>query len=80
MRSSEEDGKPKITFTRLQDDTKQLSVADSFKETPKEAGGGGDRMEGGKGCPEEEIPGSRDARRWSHSQEMPGMLSLVPAE
>lgn len=26
-------------------------------------------MEVRKGCPEEEIPGSRDARRWSDSQE-----------
>lgn len=33
-----------------------------------------------KGCPEEEMPGSRDARRRSDSQKTPGMLCLVPPE
>lgn len=37
-------------------------------------------MEVRKGCPEEEIPGSRDARRWSDSPKTPGMLCLIPPE
>lgn len=53
-------------LTLSQDDTKQLSAASS-KEAPKEAGGGGDRTEVRKGCPEEEIQGNEGARRWSDS-------------
>ena len=46
----EGDKKIKISFPLLNDDTKQLS-ADSSAQVPKEAGGGGDRMDMQKGCP-----------------------------
>lgn len=48
------------------------------RKPQRKQGGGGDRTEVKKGCPEEETRGSRDAREQSDSQEAPGSLRLVP--
>lgn len=65
-------------FTSLQDDTKQLS-ADSLKEAPKEDGGGGDRTEVKKGCPERKCQGARMQRDGLIPKRLLGCC-LVPPE
>lgn len=74
MRAGKEAGETKITVTHLQDDPKQLST-----DSAKEAGGGGDRMAGGKGAQKRKY---RAAGMLGDGlvPETPGMLCPVPPE